>query len=115
MSWRDDRYLARAASGDAYDDKTRWKPDPEIMNSEDTKIDFSGTFSVSHGPPLFSGLPESTGGAWITGFTRMSRRYYAQYDLRQFPFDRQVRHFAVPARSSARQFLRPTVDCSRLK
>jgi hypothetical protein len=61
------------------------------MNAADTKVDFSGTFTVSHGPALFTDLPASTGGAWITGFTRMSRKFYAQYDLRQFPFDQQVR------------------------
>ena len=90
ISWRDDRYLTNAANGDVYDEKKRWKADPEIMNSGDTKVDFSGTFTVSHGPPLFIDLPTTTDGAWITGFTRMSRRFYAQYDLRQFPFDQQV-------------------------
>lgn len=50
----------------------------------------SGNFFVSHGPALFTGLPKSTGGAWIVGFARLARKYYAQYDLKQFPFDVQV-------------------------
>ena len=91
IAWRDDRYLApNAASGDSYDDKKHWKADPEIMNSESTQIPLSGNFYVSHGPPPFTGIPASAGGAWIWGFTRLARRYYAQYDLQQFPFDLQA-------------------------
>jgi len=90
ISWRDDRYLTLAADGDAYDDASGWKADPEIMNSEETAIDMSGNFFVSHGPALFTGLPKSTGGAWIVGFARLARKYYAQYDLKQFPFDVQI-------------------------
>jgi hypothetical protein len=80
IAWRDDRFLPpRASSGESYDDKKYWRADPEIMNSESTAIPLSGNFYVNHGPPLFTGLPESIGGAWIWGFTRLARRYYAQY------------------------------------
>jgi hypothetical protein len=60
------------------------------MNSEETAIDMSGNFFVNHGPPPFMGVPDSTEGAWIVGFSRLARRFYAQYDLQQFPFDVQV-------------------------
>jgi hypothetical protein len=60
------------------------------MNSEVTGIDMSGNFFVNHGPPPFMGVPDSTEGAWIVGFSRLARRFYAQYDLQQFPFDVQV-------------------------
>lgn len=89
IAWRDDRFLTRASSGDSYDDKKYWTADPEIMNSEVTAIPLAGNFYVSHGPPPFTGISVDTGGAWIWGFTRLARRYYAQYDLQQFPFDMQ--------------------------
>jgi hypothetical protein len=60
------------------------------MNSEVTGIDMSGNFFVNHGPPAFMGVSDSTEGAWIVGFTRLARKFYAQYDLQQFPFDVQV-------------------------
>jgi hypothetical protein len=98
IAWRDDRYLApHASAGDAYDDKSRWVPDPEIMNSEVTGIVMAGNFFVNHGPPPFMGMPELSVGAWIVGFTRLARRFYAQYDLQQFPFDSQVMHAAARA------------------
>ena len=60
------------------------------MNSEVTAIDMAGNFFVNHGPPPFMGVPDSTEGAWIVGFSRLARRFYAQYDLQEFPFDVQV-------------------------
>ena len=127
LAWRDDRFLAAAQAlgepGDGasvciQDDPAEpvspvcipggWVVDPEAMNAKDPHVAVGGTFTLSHGAPIWVGEADGSAaeGAWLTGWARCAGPTDSLFNMVDFPFDTQSAPLMFESRSLDDNFLR---------